>query len=475
SAASASSAGLSCITSQARRIAFLAYYFPPIGGGGTPRSVKFVKYLHRFGYEPTVVTVEPETHAVSREFQFDASSLSDLSDSRYSVVRVANPDATGLRKRLRQSRYFPLLWAAGYRWLYEARPWAFAAQREIARLHEAEPFDAIYASSGPASTLEAAAAASKQHGIPWVADLRDLWTRDSLKFYPSAWHYRWESRLEKRVLTSAAAIVANTPLSGDRLRDWLGPAIAKRVTVIPNGYDSAEFPDGFERSDQAADGTITIVYAGTLYDPGQTRSRLGRYRPYELANDARSLKPVVEGMRVLRSADAATSRRIRVRILGHVPHGSRRLIDETQFGDQIVCEGCLPRSEAIAATKSAEALLILQVAFRDPEKPVPYVPGKVYDYLAAGSPILAPVAPGDLRDLLLQTPQAYVCDYRYAETIAASLQRLVADLDRGTARRCESEWLSQFDRVNLTQNLVTVFDTFLGRPAEINCPTGAVG
>jgi hypothetical protein len=74
-----------------------------------------------------------------------------------------------------------------------------------------------------------------------VADLRDLWTRDTLKLYASRWHYQWETRLERRTLESAGAIIANTPLAGERLRTWLRGEAGRRVHVIPSGFDSAEF------------------------------------------------------------------------------------------------------------------------------------------------------------------------------------------------------------------------------------------
>ncbi len=75
-----------------RRVAMLCYFFPPIGGGGTPRSVEFVKHLPQFGYRPTVVTVRPVEGTFEREFQSDGEALEELSDSSFDLLRVPNPE-----------------------------------------------------------------------------------------------------------------------------------------------------------------------------------------------------------------------------------------------------------------------------------------------------------------------------------------------------------------------------------------------
>lgn len=445
-----------------KRVAFLSYFFPPVGGGGTSRSAKFVKYLYRFGFRPTVFTVRPESHEQSREFRLDDSQVVDLASSEYDHVQIANPSGAGYRHWIRQSRLFPLAWTAGYPWLYESsRPWAFAAARAIIKAHRKHPFDLIYVSAGPNSALEAAAWASRRLSIPWIADLRDLWTRDTLKFFPSRGHYLWESWLERRILGTASAVVANTSLSGDRLRESLGPGASDRVTVIPNGFDAEDFPAETAWSAPRKGAIISVLHAGTLYPPKSEMSRLGRYRPVGLNHTARSVQPIVAGLLALREERPDLADRYRVRLLGHLPAESHQTIASSGLGDQFSCEGNLPRDEALKALKRTDALLVVQVAFTDARKPVPYVPGKIYEYLATGAPIVAPVPPGDLRDLLDMAPQAYVSDYQQPREISASLRRLASDLDSHTIDRCDPHWLVQYSRLELTARLAAVFGDVL--------------
>jgi len=106
---------------------------------------------------------------------------------------------------------------------------------------------------------------------------------------------------------------------------------------------------------------------------------------------------------------------------------------------------------------SADALLVVQLAFEDSQRPVPYVPGKVYEYLATGKPILAPVPPGDLRDLLLRMPQAYVSGYEDPADIADALLRMCTDIDEGRVRLDRAE-IAKYDRRLQCRQLADLFD-----------------
>ena len=445
-----------------RSVAFLTYFFPPIGGGGTPRTTKFVKYLPQYGYRPVIVGVEASGREFIREFQPDDSPLAELDPATYDVLRVPDPSTSRLRRNLAQSRLFPLAWAIAYPWLHDPqRSWAFIAARRLLNSPQRQDIRLVYVSAAPMGALEAGRWLARSLGVPWVADLRDLWTPDTFRAFPSRLHYAWAQRLERRVLQSADAIIANTPLSAVRIQELVGTPAADRVVVIPNGFDPDEVPNQ-PRPRRAPGSPITIVHAGTLYDPGIRRSRPGRYFPAALNDEARSPLPIARALARLGRTDPAAAARFRLRLIGYVPEFSRRALAELGVSTSVTCEGSVPRAAAVAAEQEADAQLVVQVAWDQPERPMPYVPGKVYEALATGSPVLAPVGPGDLLDLLRQTPQAYVCDYRDPAEIAATMLRLAEDLDAGRAEKSDPAWLAQFDRRHLTATLAKTFDALIG-------------
>src|SRR5919201_1915929 len=158
-----------------RRILFLAYHFPPVGGGGVQRNSKFVRYLRDFGYEPVVVT--GPGGAAGRWTPDDPTLGGDVPDG-VEVHRVTGPEPAG----------------AG----------------DVALVSPSlEPYR---------STALAAAALAEALDRPWVADLQDPWALDEMRIYPSDLHRRRELRWMRAALESADAIVMNTPEAAQRVR-----------------------------------------------------------------------------------------------------------------------------------------------------------------------------------------------------------------------------------------------------------------
>jgi len=201
------------------------------------RSVKFVRYLGEFGWEPVVVTAEVADYEVEREFQLDEDLSAEVGRRAPAVVRVSEPG----RRRNRRSKYFKYDWFLRYRSLWEAQiPWARAAARECVEVARRERADLVYTTLPPYSAAFVGDRVKKEAGIPWVADLRDLWTEDALRVWPSKWHFLWERALERRLLRGADRVIANTDLSKARLCESLAVPEG-RVTTIPNGFDPVDF------------------------------------------------------------------------------------------------------------------------------------------------------------------------------------------------------------------------------------------
>jgi glycosyltransferase involved in cell wall biosynthesis len=447
-------------------VAMLAYFFPPVGGGGTPRSTKFVKHLSSFGVTPTVFTVRPDPRGYGREFRIDEASLEELAGVPHRVVRVEDPGPPGPLRRLRGGRAWPYAWAAAYPWLWEPQlAWCRACVRAGLRAARAVRFRVVYASAAPFGALPAARDLARRLRIPWVADLRDLWTRDPLKLFPTRAHHLWESSLERRVLSSASAILANTPTSGDRLRRWLPHRARSRVHVVPNGWDEADVAPLRAASPRASRPEVLLLYTGTLYAPRTDRGRLGRYRPHPLDEEARSLLPLARGLRRLRETDPAIADAVRVRAVGYSPPALAAAIRDLGLADRFEFVEPVSRREAVGEMGDADALIVVQVAYEDPRRPVPNVPGKVYEYVASGLPLLAPLVAGDTRDLLRQVPGATVCDPRDPDDVARGLARLVRRLRDGPVRTPPPAWFEGYSRRMLARDLATVFRSVAGPSA----------
>ncbi|MGZ4382966.1 MAG: glycosyltransferase [Gaiellaceae bacterium] len=433
-----------------RNVLFLAYHFPPTGGAGVQRSAKFVRYLPALGYNPVVVTGGGV--AAGRWTPHDASLLSEI-PAEVQIHRLGVEPGESPRTRARAERWLRLRTPFA-RWWVEG---AVAKGLEVG----AET-SLVYSSMSPFDSAEAAARLAGQLGLPWVADLRDPWALDEMFVYPSALHRRLELRRMRALLGSATAIVMNTPEAAAALLDSFPELRSKDVDVIPNGYDAADF-DG---ADPARDDSLfSIVHTGYLHtELRRSSSRARRLLGGSLAGvdiGTRSHVYLLEGIRLALEARPDLRPVLAVKLAGVLSEHDRAAISSPLVEPL----GYLPHDRTIELMRSAD-LLFLPMHELPPGRRARIVPGKTYEYLAAGRPILAALPDGDARDLLGACESASLCRPSDADAMA---RIIVEELDRfrrdGPAPSRRPEEIGQFERRRLSERLAAVFDRALGASA----------
>jgi glycosyltransferase involved in cell wall biosynthesis len=424
-----------------RRVLMLAYYFPPVGGGGVQRTRKFVEYLPQHGYESVVVT-GPDTRAKIVWAPDDHS----LEPPDAEVLRVPGPEPALSLAQSRAERWLRIQEQRVRWWIDGAVATGLQAARQA---------DVIYASMSPFGSGQAAARLSRETGTPWVADLRDPWALDEWLVYTTRLHRRAEMRLMRRTLASAAAIVMNTPEATAALLRHFPELGDRPVVTITNGFDSADFAGP---PPERADDAFRIVHAGSVHTGSGHRHR-------RLRHVRRALGGAVPGLDILPRSDVYLLQAVD-RLLADRPDLCRRL--EVHLAgvaggvDGVVHRrGYLPHAETIGLMRSAD-LLFLPMHDLPPGTRARIVPGKAYEYLATGRPILAAVPDGDARDLLARAGSVTLC--RPTDT-AAMARAIAARVDDGGGGR-DLEPLRRFERRALTADLAGLFDRVLGLPAR---------
>ena len=238
-------------------------------------------------------------------------------------------------------------------------PWAVRAGLRLAKGWMP---DLIYGTAPPHSTHLVARRLSRRLGVPWVAELRDLWTDDPYYHHPPQprWRAALERRMEAWALAQASGFVAVTEGAAERLRT----RFEQPVTVVMNGFDPADFDDSEVGPRAASAEPLQLVYTGTLY--------AGRRDP-SLLFQALALEKSLEG-------------RIHVSFYGADQHIVHTLAQRFGVGDVVTVYPTVPRKQALRVQQQADVLLLLtwpDVA----EQGV--IPAKVFDYIGARHPILA--------------------------------------------------------------------------------------
>lgn len=393
------------------RILLVSFFFPPYGSVGAVRTGKIAEYLTRFGHDVRVVSArEQNVPTATLPLPLDSARVTyagwwgprrlvdlilgrgatlgdrnaagvqaDDGSPRRGVARIAAAAKT--------LAYFP---DAQIGWM----PFALRAADVVTRNWRP---DVIIASASPATSLLVAARLARRLGVPWIADLRDLWVANHAYDHPS-WRRRVEERLERSVLRSAAGLVTVSAPLADSLREFGRP-----VAVVTNGFDPADAPPVTPSNSRAARATLEIVYTGTVYE--------GRQDP----------TPLFEAM--ARIGDP----RLRVRFIGSAPSMVRALAARAGVEEQVECAPSVPHADAIREQRDADALLLL--LWNDPAQPGVFTT-KIFEYLAARRPILGVGYPaGVAADLLRERDAGVVTDS--ADCLVPVLREWLVALDRG--------------------------------------------
>ena len=381
------------------KVLLVSLYFPPAGGGGVQRPLKFATHLPALGIE-THVLAPDDPKWVHRDDDLVPPTQAWVHRVRYigPKGRLPAEELHGLKGLERAGRKTALAFRRGLV-PDENVTWNLTAIPAAIRIVRREQIDVVITTSPPTSVHLIGAAVRRATGARWIADLRD-----SIVANP---HRRTESALvrakertgqsvARRVARSADAVVAVSEPIADELRA-LG---AGRVETIPNGCDFEDF-------------------AGLEYRPSErlrlthTGSFFGR----------RSPRPILEA---LAGSDVDAS----LRFVGDFRAADREWAAGLGLEDRLELHPYLPRREVLAMQKDSEALLLLIPESGGRGRGV--LSAKVFEYLAAERPILAAVPPdGAAADLIRETGTGTVVAPDDVDGLRAALVQLETDYRGG--------------------------------------------
>lgn len=414
---------------------FISHFFPPAGGAGVQRSSKFVKFLPAAGLMPVVVTAK--LNPADRLTPEDRTLMGDVPEG-LPVYRaewnVKEPNAP-LRSKLRQEAF---LGAAGTA-IREHRP------------------EFIFVSMSPFQDAEIGTRLSREHGLPWIADLRDPWALDEFQVYRSFAHRSAELRKMRKSLASAAGIVMNTPEARDRLLAAFPEFRVRPVTSVTNGYDPADFS-------VARNGThgqkFRIVHTGTFHTKMGMHQK--RWRPmYRILGRCesgleilpRSPYYLLQALERISRTDPAIHDAIEVVFAGVMSSADRELISRSGVADKVQVTGYLGHSESAKETASAD-LLFLPLHGLKPGRSASIVPGKTYEYIGSGNPILAALPEGDARRFVEAAGNCWITGPDDVEGMAEGIRHFFRQWESGTISRTRNPDVTKaFERRTLTAQL----------------------
>jgi glycosyltransferase involved in cell wall biosynthesis len=373
-----------------KRVLIVAYFFPPLGGGGCQRTLKLVRYLEPNGWRSIVVTTRDRDYwildpTLESEIPVETEVLrvGGLTGGR--VLQTLSRAGVPVQEKQGRRRAGPLqVLRSLQRWtiLPDAyRSWAQAAERAASERIDRGDVDAIWTTSSPESAHLAGLALQKRHRLPWVADFRDPWVGRVTYRPPTPWHDARHRAMERRVVTSAdrVTLVSEAMVALYRARY---PAIdPDRFITLPNGFD----PDDWRRADlegiaarPAPSRHFVLLHAGQL-----------AHRP--------TVRTLLEAARLLLERDPPAREDLRLRFTGGNEEIGPRERERYGLGETLEFTPSEPHIASLVSMRRAGALALL--GHGGSADSLLYT-GKIYEYLTSGRPVLAILDEGPAADLI---------------------------------------------------------------------------
>jgi glycosyltransferase involved in cell wall biosynthesis len=414
------------------KVLIITYYWPPSGGPGVQRWLKFVKYFREFGIDPIVYTVD------KKNFQIEDDSLNE--DIPVSVEVLKKPIwepgkiFSGHNRKKKESIGF-LSEKPGFftRLIYFIRAnyfipdakkfWIDPSVKFIKSYLEKNSVDAII-STGPPHSLHLIALRLKTMlGVKWIADFRDPWTEiDYFHQLPLTKQARRKhEKLERKVLERADRVV----VVSDYMKSQF-TRINRSTITITNGFDS----EIVERTDPL-DRHFSLVHIGMM-------------------NETRNPDTLWKILEELKRENKDFKSRLKLKLIGKLAEEVRRSVTQRELQEELEEIDYLPHNSIMDHLRSAQVLLLV---VNDVPAAKGIVTGKVFEYLASGRPILA-IGPtdGDLAKILKKSGAGQIVDRKDEK----GLKKVLLDLfniytTTGLKSTAAEKVIGQYHRKELTK------------------------
>jgi glycosyltransferase involved in cell wall biosynthesis len=418
-----------------KKVLIVSYYWPPAGGPGVQRWLKFVKYLPEFGIEPHVYVPEnpaypivderlvqevPNDAVVIRRKILEPYGLAALFSKR-SVKKISAGIIPAKKKQSPAEK--TALWIRGNLFIPDARVLWVGPSVSFLKKYMAENGISTIVTTGPPHSLHLIGLGIKRAmNVNWIADFRDPWTtigyHQSLRL--SAHAQKKHKALESEVLNGADGIIVTSPSTKLEFQSLT----QKPIAVITNGYD-------ISRSAWPLDEKFTLAHIGSLLserNPGLLWAALADM--------------------VKNEPGFATD--LELKLIGTVSDDVVASIAACGLTQFLNLKGYVPHEEAVEAQQRSQVLLLIEI---DSPETRGIIPGKLFEYLVSGRPIIGIGPKGsDFSSILEETEAGIFVDYGEAQKLQSALSGFYSQYKSG-ALSADAKNIERYSRRSLTQKL----------------------
>lgn len=406
-----------------KKVLVIAYHYPPVGGGGVFRTLKFTKYLPQFGFRPYVLTVKnsmytPKDPTLVKEISPEVKVISTFS-FEHRILRAS--------RLLNIDPEWFFITDANLGWL----PFAVQAGTKIIRQ---ENIDVIYVTAPIWTSLLIGYVLKGKTHKPLVIDFRDPWTINPYNEPPTKVHARIENCLERRVLASADYVITVSQPYRQRLTEKY-PFLKNKCEVIMNGFDPDDFKD-LKR--QPLQNKFRIGHMGSLYG-------------------LRTPKYFLHALQILVQQKPHLRKQIEVQFVGNYGKEAPVIVDKLGLNDLVQFIGYIPHEKCLELMVNSHLLLLI-VASED-YRTSGIVTGKLFEYLFSGRPVLALASKKSIVANIIQSANAGLVVSSDTEAIKEAILKFYEQWAEGKlSATTDMAIIEQYNRKVLTHRLAQIFE-----------------
>ena len=420
-----------------KKLLIITYYWPPAGGPGVQRWLKFVKYLPDFDVQPIVFVPENPTYPI-----VDSNLVAEVSDKAiilktpifepYQLASFLSKNKTkkissGIIPNQKKQSFLEkvMLWVRGNLFIPDARVfWVKPSVAYLEKYIRENEIDTII-TSGPPHSLHLIGLELKQKmNLKWLADFRDPWTtigyHKSLRL--SQYAAKKHKQLERQVLNTADTIIVTSKTTKAEFQ----ALTTKPIEVITNGFD-------VEKVDkQSLDTKFSLAHIGSFLSE-------------------RNPKIVWESLVELCAEIPDFKSHLEIKLIGAISQEVLETIEQFGLNSYLNNLGYVSHAEAVAHQRKSQVLLLIEI---NSEETKSILPGKLFEYMVSERPILA-IGPkdSDFAEIITNTNSGVFFEYSEKAKLKQTIQEYYNQFLVGKLQS-HAVGLQQYSRKNLTQQLV---------------------
>ncbi len=427
--------------SEPKKLLIITYYWPPAGGPGVQRWLKFVKYLPEFNIQPIVYIPENPTYPiVDNGLQSEVSDKAIILKNKifepYGLASFFGKNKTkkissGIIPNQKKQSVLEktLLWVRGNLFIPDARfLWVKPSVKYLKKYIEENNIDTIVTSGPPHSLHLIGLQLKKELNIKWFADFRDPWTtigyHKALKL--SSFANSKHKALEKEVLNSADTIIVTSKTTKTEFQ----AITSKPIEVITNGYDIEKIEK------QSLDEKFSLAHIGSFLSE-------------------RNPRILWESLQELVSENADFKNDFRLKLIGATSQEVLDTITEFRLNDYVLNLGYVSHQEAVEHQRKSQVLLLIEINSTATKS---IIPGKLFEYMVSERPIIAIGPEGsDFAEIITTTNTGVFFTYNEKEKLKALLLKYYQEYQNQNLK-VQAVGLQQYSRKSLTEQLVQILN-----------------